>query len=198
MTLLELLVQELPKRGGWPHKANKLKFTTTKRIIDDVDNEYFHFPNLDRLVLSERVKFVTRDQYESELAASKQEWDGVGLPPVGCVCEFTFGPYEPEELYDIGLETPEQGTVVNVVSHKVTGDGTNVAIIYWDKDGGGRAACIVGSCLKPLSTDADKRRDAAIESLMRIVCGPSQASATVNKIYDAIAAGKIPDVKLGD
>lgn len=124
---------------------------------------------------------------------TEPSWGGVGLPPVGSECEFTLGPYDPDEFDDL---LPELGTLVNVVSHKVTGDGHNVAVIYWDEDGGGRAACLVGSCLKPISSEADKKRDAAVESLMRIVCSPSQASATVNKIYDAIAAGKIPGVKL--
>lgn len=127
---------------------------------------------------------------------TEPSWDGVGLPPVGCECEFTLGPYEPDEVDELVGKLPWPGTLVTVVSHKVTGDGHNVAVIYWDEDGGGRAACLIGSCLKPIRSEADKKRDAAIESLMRIVCGPSQASATVKKIYDAIAAGKIPGVKL--
>lgn len=138
-----------------------------------------------------------------EIIAERQpitepSWDGVSLPPVGCECEFTLGPYEPDEFDDLVGKLPWPGTLVTVVSHKVTGDGHDVAVIYWDDDGGGRAACLVGSCLKPIRSEADKKREAVIESLMRIVCGPSQASATVNKLYTAIAAGKIPGVKLED
>lgn len=179
MTLLELLVQELPKRGGWPEKAHKLKQTATKRIIDDVDSEYFHFPNLDLLVSSERVKFVTREQYESALAASKTPWDGVGLPPVGCECEYVGNDASWGVVKVIGYDGDK-------VVFKPSGD-TYYAIKPSNK------------CeFRSLSTEEDKKRDAAIESLMRIVCGPSQISATVNRLYDAIAAGKIPGVKLED
>ena len=198
MTLLELLMQELPKLGGWPEGASKLKLSTMKRIVDDFDNEYFHLPNIDRLAAIERIVFVTREQYESALSASKNEWDGVGLPPVGCECEFTFGPYESDEFDGSCGETPKEGSIVNVVAHKTTSHGNKVAVVYWDDAGAGRAMCLIGPCLKPTRSEADKKRDAAIESLMRIVCGPSQASATVNKIYDAIASGKIPGVTLED
>lgn len=126
---------------------------------------------------------------------TEPEWDGVGLPPVGCECEFTFGPYDPDEFDDIGLKTLAPGTVVNVVSHKVTGDGNHVAVIYWDEDGGGRASCIVGSCLKPICSEADKKRDDIAKAINAMV----DASGTLGHvIYDAIAAGKIPCVKLED
>ncbi|MNH80851.1 hypothetical protein D3C73_332070 [compost metagenome] len=126
-------------------------------------------------------------------------WDGVGLPPVGCECEFTLGPYEPDEFYDLCGKLPELGTLVNVVSHKVTGDGHNVAVIYWDEDGGGRAACLVGSCLKPISSEADMKRDAALLAMnIAVNEGDSGIEGGLEAIYDAIAAGKIPGVKLED
>lgn len=59
MTLLELLRQELPKRGGWPEGAN---------FIAQEDG------GSDRA-----TAIVTREQYG---------WDGVGLPPVGCDVEY--------------------------------------------------------------------------------------------------------------
>jgi hypothetical protein len=132
---------------------------------------------------------------------TEPSWDGVGLPPVGCECEFTLGPYEPDEFDDLCGKLPELGTLVNVVSHKVTGDGHNVAVIYWDEDGGGRAACLVGSCLKPICSEADKKRDAAIKALddwfpEYTTDIPSLYHATA--MYAAIAAGSIPGVKLED
>lgn len=201
MTLLELLVQELPKRGGWPEAANKLKFSTTRRIVDDVDNEYFHFPYLDRLVLRERVKFVTREQYESAIAAKKPSWNGVGLPPVGCECEFTLGPHEPDEFDGSCGETPKEGSIVNVVAHKTTSHGNKVAVVYWDDAGAGRAMCLIGPCLKPTRSEADKKRDAAIKALDNWLPEyttdiPSLDGAIA--MYDAIASGKIPGVKLED
>lgn len=283
MTLLELLVQELlvqelPKLGGWPEEANKLKFSTMKRVVDDVGKEHFHLPTLDRLALNERIKFVTREQYDEALAAKKEQkmkyeylkgsekdfdgapewatlytscagedfffaefhgvgarvfdvekksefkidyafdgsgvdviaerrqitepsWSGIGLPPVGCECEFTLGPYEPDEFDDLVGKLPWPGTLVTVVSHKVTGDGHDVAVIYWDEEGGGRAACLVSSCLKPIRSEADKKRDAVIKALddwfpEYTTDIPSLYHATA--MYDAIAAGSIPGVKLED
>lgn len=79
MTLLELLRQELPKRGGWPEGYEfvstngygavwtyKTKGCTAGREL------YFH---------STKEGHVTREQYEAT------GWDGTGLPPVGVECE---------------------------------------------------------------------------------------------------------------
>lgn len=89
MTLLELLRQELPKRGGWPEgvtamfqdwdgevrfrgKSGSIWLTT---ISDNHRRDYqMEKPDYEHCV-------VTREQYEAT------GWDGTGLPPVGCVCE---------------------------------------------------------------------------------------------------------------
>ena len=71
MTLLELLVKYLPKRGGWPEGAHDLRFTTMKFIADGAGNEYFHLPNIHRLSLTERQKLITREQYEAAIAAQQ-------------------------------------------------------------------------------------------------------------------------------
>lgn len=78
MTLLELLRQELPKRGGWPEGAAK---ATSYSYIPGVhfwDGDGFRvdFSDLTTQILG--CEEVTREQYG---------WDGTGLPPVGCECE---------------------------------------------------------------------------------------------------------------
>lgn len=97
MTLLELLRQELPKRGGWPEGA----VCVVQSLIDG--ELYFYDRRYDgngaMLNLRRRYKFckasdigrddatglltpaITREQYEAA------GWDGTGLPPVGCECE---------------------------------------------------------------------------------------------------------------
>nr|DAI64959.1 MAG TPA: hypothetical protein [Caudoviricetes sp.] len=100
MTLLELLRQELPKRGGWPEGAVK--------IHQDYDGETWAWLNHDSVeplftlgqVATNARKFgeyekcenmVTRAQYESALATSQNPaWNGDGLPPVGVECEYSW------------------------------------------------------------------------------------------------------------
>ena len=149
------------------------------------------------------INFMWEDRIEI-IAERRQitdpSWDGVGMPPVGCECEFTLGPYETYEFDELVGKLPWPGTLVTVVSHKVTGDGHDVAVIYWDEDGGGRAACLVGSCLKPIRSEADKKREEAISEIASILeyrkgCSEIPLSGW---IYTAIASGKIPGVKLED
>ena len=98
MTLLELLRQELPKRGGWPEGANEcvqdcsgvVKFFDSDNLRFDGDrwvgsargNYYCNqYDKIRGLTLSNdyATAIVTREQYG---------WDGTGLPPVGVECEY--------------------------------------------------------------------------------------------------------------
>lgn len=150
------------------------------------------------------INFMWEDRIEiiaERRKITEPSWDGVGLPPVGCECEFTFGPYEPDEFDGSCGETPKEGSIVNVVAHKTTSHGNKVAVVYWDDAGAGRAMCLIGPCLKPTRSEADKKRDAAIKALDNLIPEyikdiPSLDNAIA--IYEAIAAGKIPGVKLED
>lgn len=91
MTLLELLRQELPKRGGWPEGANfiaqdegRATWSFINKPAKDEDDEWMddsetnyhkllgHLPEASDY----RTAIVTREQYEAT------GWDGTGLPPV--------------------------------------------------------------------------------------------------------------------
>lgn len=187
MKLIDLLVQELPKRGGWPEGydvvstngygavwAYKTKGCTAGREL------YFH---------STTEGSVTKEQYESALAASqKVEWDGAGMPPIGQRVVFFLNP-----CFDYDKEiVPPEGTEMEVVAHKKTSDGNEVAVCYWDKNGGGMAVCLVPDSLMPEKSEADKKRDEAIEAIASYAL-PYKCGAD---IYDAIAAGKIPGVRI--
>ena len=87
MTLLELLRQELPKRGGWPEGAKfawmdpdcEIRFSNTLGDFftkNKIDND-----QIGKHIGDERIK-VTREQYEAA------GWDGAGLPPVGVECQY--------------------------------------------------------------------------------------------------------------
>lgn len=77
-TLLEILVEELPKRGGWPNgatdarqdKDGEICFSGHDRVSDD-----FHYGQLAADAIhnerNTRLVEVTRDQYEAALAASQ-------------------------------------------------------------------------------------------------------------------------------
>nr|DAH78108.1 MAG TPA: hypothetical protein [Bacteriophage sp.] len=190
MKLIDLLVQELPKRGGWPDGVT--------HIGQDYDRELMFYGRgramtgifLDKLAIDHRKlgghggAKITKDQYEYALAASqKPAWSGEGVPPVGCKCEFI-----------------SNGTSWGKV--KVIGfDGEKIVIrpsgeVYYAITPSNKDVFI------PLRTEAERKRDEAAEAIDFYM--PEFITDTPNefyhakKIYDAIAAGKIPGVKLDD
>lgn len=88
MTLLELLRQELPKRGGWPEGVSKISSTSSGRVFFDgqLAPQGFTLPVTSDAWNKHKhprsyTNAVTREQYEVT------GWDGTGLPPVGVECE---------------------------------------------------------------------------------------------------------------
>lgn len=186
MTLLELLRQELPKRGGWPEGANEcvqdcsgvvkffdsddLRFDGGRWAGSPRGNYYCnHSDKIRGLTLSNdyATAIVTREQYG---------WDGTGLPPVGIDVEFTIGTYDIETDFDGIL--PAEGEIVEVIAHKTTSDGNDVAVVYWDDKGAGRSACFAPGRLHPLRTEAER----AIDEMVRL-SGVSIGAARI--LYDA-------------
>lgn len=104
MTLLELLRQELPKRGGWPEGANYIVQDGNDGTIKTSENlptKYSPYGvwkiplngwgrckgdirNCEIVADDCATAIVTREQYEAT------GWDGTGLPPVGCECEYSL------------------------------------------------------------------------------------------------------------
>lgn len=211
MKLVDLLVQELPKRGGWPEGAVECQRFVDEATIDfydengnwDDDCSLTYGAIASKLIRKQTFpcesEQVTRKQYESALALSqKPAWNGEGLPPIGVKVEFFINP----KLGYRNKWIPDEGTEMEVVAHKTTTDGNDVAVCYWDEGGAGRSCCFVPKSLKPLRTEADKKRDAAVKAIDYWLpeCIPDTPNEYYHakKIYDAIAAGKIPGVKLDD
>ncbi len=173
MKLIELLVQELPKRGGWPDGALYVcrESDGTPRIVGPGwhDNK-----SLSTFKVSGDKEMVDISQYESSLAESqKLEWDVTGLPPVGAYCEIT----DPDGALMYG-----KGESGEVVAHV-----EDTAVIRMSYGLG----CFEARCLRPARSEADKKRDEVIEGLTYYV-GKEDAS----DLYDAIVAGEVKGVKL--
>lgn len=113
------------------------------------------------------------------------EWNGEGLPPVGIRCE-----------HCPGGTTQHEWEVVTVAGvHENTSTGFTD---YWLVRENG-SSYIVGNPyrFRPLRTEAEKASSAAIGAMERaweeVMNKPAQ---NFEIIYDAIATGKIPGVKL--
>lgn len=193
MKLIDLLVQELPKRGGWPDFVDS--------IHQDHDGEIYAWTgssckllfrtgiiadNCRPCGLDESIEnMVTRNQYKSAIALlQKPAWNGEGLPPVGCECECHVDEGVIHCIV-VGYDFDGKAVVMrNVPARKYFSIQAN----------SGR--------IKPLRTEAERKRDAAAEAIDWYM--PEFIPDTLNdyyhakKIYDAIAAGKIPGVKLDD
>lgn len=185
MTLLELLRQELPKRGGWPEGAvgvvqdkddtefyffigSAPKFNGKSWWFNDdnVDNKWIYHDYKNHLADDHATAIVTREQYEAT------GWDGTGLPPVGCECELSVG----VEFYTHSGSTDfEEGTTVVVGGTVNFGLGDFVAV----KVKGTNVITDVNPCfLRPLRTEAER----AIDEMVRL-SGVSIGAAKI--LYDA-------------
>lgn len=200
MKLIDLLVQELPKRGGWPDGAEHcgvkdfngdsitIVFCFPKGYSDGFDVPFQYTVTIPVSVRYDDVEtnccMIARGLYESALAASqKPAWSGEGLPPVGCECECHVDEGVIHCIV-VGYDFDGKAVVMrNVPARKYFSIQAN----------SGR--------IKPLRTEAERKRDIAIEAIlsdMRTIPCNLDLRDEVAVIYDAIAAGKIPGVKLED
>lgn len=205
MKLIDMLVQELPKRGGWPEGAES--------VVQDADDSEFYFFTggpvknggkswlfVDSDSRNDNSKWiffegkndiaddcnsaiVTRAQYESALAASqKPAWNGEGLPPVGCECEYQYKVHGSEWC---------RFECVAVDGKAVFGWSNNTPIALQSNTHN----------FRPLRTEAERKHEAVLESIcavLEMVAQDYKREDEAKLIYEAIAAGKIPGVKLDD
>lgn len=120
------------------------------------------------------------------LASSKQEWDGEGLPPVGVNAEVLFADDTEPKWYSFLAKYIGEDHVVALVgleevSYKIS------------------ELCTKDVKFAPVRSEEDRKRD---ESVIAIYDEYLQC-ATVDKmkdvfyaLYDAIAAGKIPHIRI--
>ena len=207
MKLIDLLVQELPKRGGWPDGANfavqdadgTVKFAKSVTCLHYLAGEWRSDEDGYDWIYKDRpfdgnfiAEWTTDDnhravistaRYECEISKketgkqSDDEWNGEGVPPAGCECECQFlDAWHVCKVLFVGAEV-----VVGVI------DGTE------------RAFSVNHTKFRPLRTEAERKREVAIEAMQREADeGDNWIYSEYEIIYDAIAAGKIPGVKLED
>lgn len=199
MKLIDLLVKKLPKRGGFVQGANEavqdadgnVKFFDSGRLRFERDYEcgrwcgsarsdFYCIGNYNfntTLADDYDSSIVTRDQYEAALAASQQPaWNGGVLPPIGTECEVN-------RAGDWMCCRIEFISGMHVVM-KMAGSE-----VCWQT-----CACT----FRPLRTEAERKRE-DLKSAIAEICRQSASNGhSADLIYDAIAAGKIPGVKLED
>ncbi|MFC7507305.1 hypothetical protein ACFQUX_08340 [Pantoea stewartii] len=175
MTLLERLVQELPKLGGWPSDrtvaSNGLNGSVT-----------FHSKGRAPFVMAglhfSGTGCVSYEEYEAALAASKQpEWNGEGLPPVGCECE---------ALYDSCDKAWFRARIIahddkRIIGRWLEGSKADQLLDY-----------PVIDSFRPILTEAERKREEAKNVIAELCRSSASNGHSADLIYDAIAAGKIP------
>lgn len=116
-TLLQILTEELPKRGGWPNNAThcvcmadkhfgNVSFTKNGApefsnvsnewtILTDNYSSWHSFDFESELPIDRETAIITREQYEAALAASKEPLTGTGVDGWidcdGCECPVPKG-----------------------------------------------------------------------------------------------------------
>ena len=174
MTLLEILVKELPGLGGWPKDSDD-----ELTISDRLPKIYWNFYETYKAAYTNAKELVTREQYEAALAESKKvAWNGEGLPPVGCECE-------------IKRVTDWMPVTIKYISGSYT--------IF--KTLGGTEVCYETHSLqfRPVLSEEERRRDeitGAIGACIMFAYDDNSDKTTEDHLYDAIAAGKIPHIKI--
>lgn len=200
MKLLELLVKELPKRGGWPEGADyvvqdcdgscDIKFGSGYGypILDDrgvwvndirrdwgIDTDESYIRDFEILASDASTSIITREQYE---AALQPAWNGEGLPPVG-----------------------------SKVESFINGEWKLVKVVYTGEPGGEYEALVFdvkttkpawSDLFRPTRTEADRKREEAINAISLAYDTQDRFGnyRAATGVYEDIAAGKIPGVEL--
>lgn len=200
MTLLELLVKELPKHGGWP--------TGVVAMAQDADGDVQNYEDMDDIRITaahalgcSRIAgsyslvdiepatdrnhaIITRQQYDAALAALQQTmWNGEGLPPVGCECEL----FDCEKWRKVTIKYV--GVKVVVVSDYSAPPPDSERVFH---------IATKPEKFRPIRTDAERKRDEIILSLRNSLRGSGyglpEGAAII--VLEVIAAGLIPGLKI--
>lgn len=216
MKLIDLLVRDLPKRGGWPEGCVEISQDTDGSVCiwkahgARSDSGFWghhsgvgllqYWSGIHAMSASEDAgeSIITREQYEAVLAESKMQWDGEGFPPVGCECEYKdtgTGEWMPVEI-------KYSSSQIVVFSGRIRFRESAVEI---SKD-----VVIDNPQFRPIRSEADKKRAKGVIALSRVdpnvvpfeygdrLTNGSLIGSSWYELYDAIAAGKVDGIKLED
>lgn len=198
MKLIDILVRDLHKFGGWPECATTCNRFNDEATIDFYDDEG-NWPSdcstkygaialecVKPRVMGERIgcETVTREQYEDALAASKPSWDGIGLPPVGMDIEYKFTKVKYRSDFS-------RGKVLAYGMH-------NVFMEHWSSKNE-FIQPLDKIEFRPIRSEADKKRDEAVTAIHDEYFSHApidKVKDVLYALYDAIAAGKIPHIRI--
>ncbi|MDP1297943.1 hypothetical protein Q6301_20420 [Klebsiella quasipneumoniae] len=204
MTLLEILVRELPKHGGWPDGAVFVAqeeggelWSFTSKPQKDCDDEWLdeshggYHTKVGKLceASDHDISTITREQYEAALAEAGPEWNGEGLPPVGCECEYLDSN---NEWYPVTIKYASNQIVVICGMTNIFGEEQETEIakdVQLDKPQ-----------FRPIRSEADMKR-AELAKALHIAAGAAPIDlGGIGPLYlelaDKIIAGEIPHLKI--
>lgn len=113
-----------------------------------------------------------------------ESWNGAGLPPVCIDIEYRH-------------KGADNWSYTGWLTGRVVWFG-NAEFCVVNSYGKAKVANIGEWDFRPLRTEADKKRDEACRVISHIIDEDRNFQFDAKKIYDAIASGKIPGVKLED
>lgn len=110
-------------------------------------------------------------------------WVGEGLPPVGCECQYRkHKKSEQSEWFNGVVKYTSEFTVV-------------IQPVCYPGETVGHPANFE---FRPIRSESDRKRDAAKNAIAELCRSSASNGHSADLIYDAIAAGEIPGVKLED
>ncbi|ELY6233111.1 hypothetical protein SNQ37_002074 [Cronobacter sakazakii] len=192
MKLIDLLVQELPKRGGWPEGINVIEQNFHGKLFNGskpyrpflFDDEKFE------IVDEWREARVTREQYEAALAAAQQPvWDGEGLPPVSYECEAKYRDAANAEWFIFRCVGVDCGVAFGWAGKEA---------VTLDRD---------SYEFRPIRSEADNKRAAGVTALAkaggavdfeygRKTIDDELSAPGWYELYDKIAAGEVAGIRI--
>ena len=190
MLLIDLLVQELPKRGGWPDGATRcvqdgdgtVRFDRHVSSMTRINHEWILNGQYPICGFKHNIcddwgfGLVDRKQYE---AALKLVWDGTGVPPIGTECTLAA------QGRAISVPGLKDGDTVKVIAHFLNHNNRMTsAVTYKTEDGEILSTCISNICLQPIRTERDKFVDSVSEILKPSPIGVDVKLAAV-KLWNA-------------
>jgi len=115
------------------------------------------------------------------------EWDGTGLPPVGCECEVWCEDHADYEWVRIKVFAEYKGMIIGIVNMptQIIHDEINKYAAGYNR-----------AEFRPIRTESERKRDAAVAALKQLK--PQLVGELAGYLYDDIAAGKIPGIRLTD
>ncbi len=202
MKLIDLLVQELPKRGGWPEKARLVVQDSSGYVNFFINQQPVYFDNhwvggdwivstnfyADAGVANDHATaIITREQYEAAL--QHPVWDGEGLPPVGCECEAKYRDAANAEWFFFRCVGVDCGVAFGWAGKEA---------VTLDRD---------SYEFRPIRPEADTKRAAGVTALAKAggavdfeygrktIDGELSAPGWY-ELYDKIAAGEIAGIRI--